>query len=76
MTEANAKKHTPWLIWPIKLSWRATTLISNRIGILATLGIGGVLLILGFFLTGSIIGALIGIPMLAAGTLFLARGLY
>jgi len=45
-------------------------------GILATLGIGGVLLVIGFLLTGSIVGALIGIPMLGLGAMFLARGLY
>jgi len=57
------------------LIWRATTAVSNRIGILASIGVGAIAMLIGFFLIGTLVGAVIGIPMFLLGLLLFLRGL-
>jgi hypothetical protein len=64
------------VVWPLRFLWRMITAIANAIGILRTLLIGLVLMIAGFALTGTIIGAVIGIPLFILGFLLLLRGLW
>ncbi|HRI87412.1 MAG TPA: hypothetical protein PLJ47_10765 [Candidatus Hydrogenedentes bacterium] len=63
------------LRWPLVLIWRATTAVSNRIGILASIGVGAIAMLIGFFLIGTLVGAVIGIPMFLLGLLLFLRGL-
>ena len=76
MSATATKRRTPILLWPIIGLWRMTTFVSNRIGIVMTLIIGVLLMLAGYVLISTIIGAIIGIPLFIMGLLFTVRGLY
>ena len=69
-----AKPRRSILRWPLVWTWRGATLVSNRMGIIASLAVGAVMMAVGFFLTSTLIGALIGIPLFALGLLLFMRG--
>ncbi len=62
------------LRWPFVLLWRSTTAVSNRMGILASLGVGAAMMLVGFILTGTLVGAIIGIPLFILGLFLFIRG--
>ena len=74
--DAHRRRRVPLLLWPVVLAWRFVTMIANLTGILLALLIGAVLMIVGWFLITSIIGAVIGVPMFIFGLLLFIRGLY
>jgi hypothetical protein len=76
MAATASQRRTPILLWPLILLWRLVTLIANATGILLALVIGAVLMIVGWILIGTIIGALIGIPLFIMGLLLFIRGLW
>lgn len=76
MSATATKRRTPILLWPVIGLWRMTTFVSNRIGILMTLIVGVLLMLAGYVLISTIIGAIIGIPLFVMGLFFTARGLY
>ena len=75
MTADTAPRKRGLFWWPSALLWRLVTAISNRIGIVASLVTGIVFMFVGFFLTGTLIGAIIGIPMFIVGLFLLVRGI-
>jgi hypothetical protein len=75
MTAETAPRKRGLFWWPIALLWRLVTAISNRIGIVASLVTGLVLMFVGFLLTGTLVGAVIGIPLIIVGLFLLARGI-
>lgn len=66
----------PVLLWPLIAVWKLITLVANLIGIVLTLLIGAVLMFVGFALTSTIIGALVGLPLFVIGLLLFIRGLW
>jgi len=76
MAMATTPRKTPPILWPLVLLWRLVTLIANATGIILALVIGAVLMIVGWILIGTIIGALIGIPLFIIGLLLFIRGLW
>lgn len=76
MATAATHRRTPLILWPLVLLWRLVTFIANATGILLALVIGAVLMFVGWILIGTIIGAVIGIPMFIIGLLLFIRGLY
>lgn len=76
MTATTSHRRTPLILWPLVLLWRLVTLIANATGIILALVIGAVLMIVGWILIGTIIGALIGIPLFIIGLLLFIRGLW
>ena len=73
---ATATRNTPILLWPVLAVWKIITFFANAVGILITLLLGFVLMVSGFLLTSTIIGAIIGVPLFIAGLLLFIRGLY
>ena len=63
-------------LWPVKVSWKIATLVERSTGILLALILAVALLLIGMYLTSTIIGAVVGLPMLAAGAVLLLRALY
>ena len=63
-------------MFPIRAAWRMATMTCNRLGIVATLVIGLVLMGLGYFLTASLLGAILGVPTFVAGLFLTARAMY
>ena len=65
---ANLNHHSvPWILWPIYLPLKIAFFILSLCGRFIGLIIAAILILLGKFLTATIIGAIIGIPMLLIG---------
>lgn len=62
--------------WPLMLLWRFVTFVTNVIGILLALIIGLGLMALGLFLSSTIIGLVVGVPLFILGLLLLIRAIY
>jgi hypothetical protein len=65
-----------FFIWPIKLLWKMVTKTANALGIIISLLLGAAFMGAGYILTGTIIGAFIGIPMFIVGFFLFLRALY
>jgi len=63
-------------IWPIKLLWKMVTKTATALGIIISLLLGAAFMGAGYILTGTIIGAFIGIPMFIVGLFLFVRALY
>jgi len=64
------------LLAPIRLGWWMASKVEKSTGIVFTLFVGAALLIGGFFLCSTFIGAILGIPMILAGGFLALRALY
>lgn len=66
----------PLLLWPFHALWKLLTLILNITGriICAVLGIG--LMVAGAAISLSVVGAVLGVPLIAFGFLLAARSLF
>lgn len=63
------RNSVPWFLWPIILPLKLVFFIISLCGRFLGLILAVLLIILGKFLTATIIGAIIGIPMLLIGIL-------
>lgn len=64
------------LLWPFAAIWRLVTGIVELTGRLIAVALGVVLVIGGAALCLTLIGAIIGVPLIAIGLLLIARGLF
>lgn len=64
------------ITWPIVALWRLATTLLALAGRLILTTIGLVLVLAGAVLTITVVGAPLGIPLVVAGLLFVARGLF
>lgn len=72
----NAHRKTPFLLWPFKFTWIVVTSILELTGRLVGLILSLVLLIVGTLLSATIIGAILGIPLIILGLALLVRALF
>jgi hypothetical protein len=75
MTETH-KKHVPWLLWPFWAIWKLVVGIVAATGRLVAVILGLVFLIVGAVLTATLVGAIVGIPLIVFGLLLLVRGFF
>lgn len=79
-TAAPRTRRFPWwmapIVWPCRLLWWMATRAERRMGILLTLLIGVAFLLIGLYLTSTIIGAIPGLPMVVLGGFLTMRALY
>lgn len=68
--------HTPWFLWPLVAAWRLVTFILGMTGRFIAVVLGFVLGVVGFILTVTVIGAIVGVPMMVLGVLLILRGLF
>jgi hypothetical protein len=73
---AVATKDTPILFLPFVWIWQLVSFILGLTGRLIAVLLGFVLLIGGILLTLTIIGAIVGIPLLILGFALIVRGLF
>lgn len=66
----------PWFLVPFALVWNLVAWIVNLTGRLIAVILGLVFLIVGGLLTITVIGAILGIPMIVFGLLLVIRGLW
>lgn len=64
------------LLWPVFLLWRLATVTCNAIGIIFTIILALALLGAGYLLISTLIGIILGVPLLIFGAFLLARALY
>jgi len=72
----NEERRVHWILWPFYAVWRLLTFILNITGRIISAFIGLALMAAGIAITLSIVGAPLGIPMVAFGFLLLVRALF
>ena len=70
------KKRTPWLLWPIKALWDLITWILTLTSRLVAAVVGLVLTIVGAILTVTVVGAVVGIPLILFGLMLMIRSIF
>ncbi len=69
-------KKTPWYLWPFVALWRLVTGILVLTGRLVSVILGLVLALIGALLSATVVGAIIGVPLIIFGGLLIVRGLF
>lgn len=69
-------KPTHWILWPFQALWRLLTWILEITGRLILGVIGFILVAVGIVLSLSVIGAIVGIPMVILGFLMMLRAVF
>jgi hypothetical protein len=69
-------KGTSCLLWPFAAIWRLVSIIFELAGRLLAIVLGVVLMILGVVVSLTVIGAVVGIPMILFGMLLVVRGFF
>lgn len=74
MTHSTAR--VPWYLWPFWALWRLVTWIVLLAGRLIAVVLGAVLMLAGFLISLTVIGAIVGVPLGILGFLIVLRGLF
>lgn len=69
-------KETPFLLTPLVWLWQLVTWVLGLTGRLIAVLLGFVLLVLGLLVTLTVVGAIVGIPMMIMGFALILRGLF
>ena len=69
-------RRIPWFLWPFYALWRLLTFILNATGSLVLAVLGIVLMVVGWVITLTVVGAPLGIPLAILGFLLLLRALF
>lgn len=64
-----------WILWAIFAIWRLICGFVDGVGRLVALLVGGVLVVVGLLLSATVVGAIVGIPLLLVGGAILACAL-
>ena len=70
------KQHIPWYLWPFAAIWKLLAVIVEMTGRFVAMVIGIVLILVGFIVSLTIIGAIVGVPLAIIGLLLLLRGMF
>ncbi len=70
------RKRTPWLLWPFVAVWKLVTWILSLTTRVVAAVLGLIITTIGAILTVTIIGAVVGIPLIIFGLLLMIRSLY
>ncbi len=73
---SEVKKRVPWVFWPFYAVWRLASFVLGAAGILVCAVLGVVLMVVGAFVTVTIVGAPLGIPLVILGLLLLVRAIF
>ena len=74
MTSEN--KRTPWFLWPFVALWDLITWILKLTGRLVAAILGLVFMIVGAILTVTVVGAVVGIPLIIFGFALMVRAIF
>ena len=70
------KQHIPWYLWPFAAIWKLLAVIVEMTGRFVAMVLGIVLILVGFIVSLTIIGAIVGVPLAIIGLLLLLRGIF
>jgi hypothetical protein len=73
---SNEPKKTPWYLWPFVALWRLIGGILVLTGRLVAMILGLVLVLVGALLSATVVGAIVGVPLILFGGLLVVRGLF
>ena len=73
---SNQARNTPWILWPFVALWDLLTGILKLTGRVIAALIGVVLMIAGIAVSLTIVGAIVGIPLIIFGFMLTVRGLF
>jgi len=76
MSAENNHKHVPWFLWPFWAIWRLVEFILVLTGRLVAVILGLVFMLVGFIVSLTVIGAILGVPLFLFGLLLVFRGLF
>lgn len=76
MTAVEREKRVPLLLWPFWAIWQLVAWIVNLTGRMLAVILGFVLIVAGLLLTVTVVGAVVGLPMMLIGLLMVVRGLF
>ena len=76
MAEVTKDRQVPWYLWPFWATWRLITWIVGFTGRVLAVVLGLVLMVAGFLVSLTVIGAIVGIPLFLLGLLLVLRGLF
>jgi hypothetical protein len=74
MTEE--RQRTPWFLWPFVAVWDLITWILRLTGRLVAGILGLVFMIIGAILTVTVIGAVVGLPLIIFGFALMVRSIF
>jgi hypothetical protein len=69
-------RNTPWILWPFVALWQLVSFILRFTGRIIGIVIGVVLIMIGGAISLTVIGAVVGIPLMVLGFLLIVRGLF
>lgn len=70
------KHHIPWYLWPFAAIWKLLAVIVELTGRFVAMVLGIVLILVGVIVSLTIVGAIIGVPLVIIGLLLLFRGMF
>mgnify|MGYP001024348622 FL=1 len=70
------RKRIPWFLFPFWLIWRLVTGIVEFTGRIIAIGLGFVLMVVGILVSATIVGLIVGVPMIFIGILLVLRGIF
>ena len=72
----STESQVPWILWPFYAVWKLLTFILNVTGRILCAVLGMILMAAGVGLSLSIVGAIIGVPLVSFGFLLVVRALF
>ncbi len=76
MSHTHARRHISWVWWPVLALWRLLSTIVEMTGRFVAMVLGLVLMLVGFIVSLTIVGAIVGIPLMIVGGLLTLRGIF
>jgi hypothetical protein len=72
---SHSTRSLSWVWWPVAALWRLLSTIVEMTGRFVALVLGLVLVLVGLLVSLTIVGAIVGIPLMLVGALLFFRGL-
>jgi len=76
MSISAQRKSVPWYLWPFWAIWRLVTFIVELSGRLVAVILGVLLMVAGALVSLTVIGLVLGVPLIIIGFLLVLRGLF
>ncbi len=70
------RRHISWVWWPVLALWRLLSTIVELTGRFLAMVLGAVLILAGFLVSLTLVGAIVGVPLMAIGLMLALRGLF
>ncbi|MCS7246834.1 MAG: hypothetical protein NZ840_01150 [Anaerolineales bacterium] len=70
------RKRVPWWLAPLWVGWRLVTTIMEFTGRVVAVSLGFVLMLGGILLSLTLLGAIIGVPLIFVGVLLVLCGIF